>query len=118
MPEVMNEGHRIQRARKADDGLELVLARIYPAPEPMHDRIAARVGEVDVDRAEDFALGREVNLGGIVCATQRVPAHIRAVGATRPDARREPGMDQGAVLLLHVVALAAVAPVEAAIWMK
>jgi len=47
-----------------------------------------------------------------------VPADIRAVGFARPDARRETGMDERAILLFHFVALPAMTPIESAIGME
>src|SRR5207247_10456032 len=65
-----------------------------------------------------LALGREIDLHRIVAATERVPADIPAIGPARPDARREARVDWRSVLLFHVVAFAAVAPVQPAIRMQ
>ena len=96
----------------------LIFARINAAAEPVDDGVAARAAVEKIYRADDFALGRKINFRRVVRARERVPAHVRAVGFARPDARRETGMDQRAVLLFHFVALAAVTPVEPAIGME
>ena len=68
--------------------------------------------------ADDVATAGEIDLDRVVAAAERVPGDVAAIRFAAPDAAGERGIDGRAVLLLHVVAFAAVAPVEAAVGMQ
>src|SRR6185503_1347224 len=118
MAEVVDHGHRLERARQAGDGMDLIFPRIKSPTEPVNDGVAARTSVEKIYRADDFALGSKVNFRRVVRTRERVPADIRAIGFARPDARRETGMDERAILLFHFVALPAMTPIEPAIGME
>jgi hypothetical protein len=116
--EVVHDRHGLQRARQAGDGLHLVGAFINTAVEPVHDGVAARLAVVEILRADDLALGREIDLHGVVAARERMPPHVVTAGLAGPDAAGEPLVHERAVLLHDLVPLASVAPVEAAVGMQ
>ncbi len=100
------------------DGFELIAALIDAAVEPVDDRISAWLGVVEVLHADDVAIRGEIYFDGVVAAAEGVPGNVATVGLAAPDAAGERFIDEGAVFLRDLVAFAAVAPVEAAVWME
>src|SRR5439155_925827 len=118
MAEVVDHRHHLERARQASDGMDLIFPGIKAPTEPVDDGVAARATVEKIYRADDFALRSKVNFRRVVRTRERVPADVRAIGFARPDARRETGMDERAILLFHFVALPAMTPIESAIGME
>ena len=100
------------------DGLELVAALVNAAVEPVDDRVAARLGIVEVLHSNDVAAAGEIDLDGVVTAAERMPRDVAAVRCAAPDTAGEGFIDEGAVLLHDLVAFAAMTPVEPAVGMQ
>lgn len=118
MAEVIHDGHGLKCAREMGNGFELICAFINATVEPVDDGIATRLGVVEVLHADDVARGGEIDFDGIVATAEGVPGDVAAVGLTAPDATGEGGIDRGAVLLFHIVSLAAMAPIKPSIGME
>ena len=116
--EVVHDGHGFEGAREMGDGFELVGPLVNAAIEPVDEGVAAGLGVVEVLHADDVAAAGEIDFDRVVTAAERVPGDIAAIWLAAPDAAGERGIDRCAVLLLHIVAFAAVAPVKAAVRMQ
>jgi hypothetical protein len=66
--EVVDDGHFLEGAREALDDLHEIDALIDAAVEPVHEGVAAGVGVVEVDGADEVAVRGEVEAGGVVGA--------------------------------------------------
>ena len=116
--EVMHHGHRRQGARESSDDVRQVDTLVDAAGEPVDERVAARLAIVKVLDADHFALRREVDLNRIIAGEQGVPLDISAIGLHAPDTRALAFEDHLAVFASGLVALTAVAPIEASVRVK
>ena len=119
MPVIVNHGHPLERSRQVRDHVEQVRPLVGSSRQPVHEGVAARLVVVEVDHADDVAVGGEIHLHRVVHATEGVPLHVLAVGTAGPDAGRLARVHHGTVAPHDLVALATVAPVEAAVrWVE
>ena len=115
MSQIVHDRHPLLGSRQIGDGLELVRPLIHPAEQPVDDGIAARLVIVEVDHSDNLPLGGEIDLDGIVRTRERMPLHVTAIRAARPDAGGKAFVHDRPVLLHHLVSLAPVAPIEPAV---
>ena len=116
--EFAEDGHALVGAREIGDDAEEVRTLVDAAELPLHEGVDARASEIKVGGPDELAGRGEIEAGGIVGATERMPADVGAVGLHRPDAAVEAGVHERAVLLLDGMALATMRPIEAAVRME
>ena len=113
--EVGDERHLQVRAELVGDDVQEVGARVDAAELPLADRVVPRDAVVEVAGAEELAGRGDGQAGRVIAADQGMPADVGAIGAHRPDAAGQALVHERAVRLLHVMTLAAMRPVKAAI---